>query len=115
MEPNKYTEKVLEALNAAQSKAVRLGHQQVDVEHLLLALLEQERGLALSILNKAEVPPEALKQALEAELDRRPKVSGASAGDQTYLTGRLKRLLSDAEDEAKQLKDDYVSVEHLLL
>jgi ATP-dependent Clp protease ATP-binding subunit ClpB len=115
MDPNKFTEKVLEALNAAQSKAVRLHHQQVDVEHLLLALLEQERGLASSILNKAEVPVEALRERLEAELERRPRVTGGAAGDQTYITGRLNRLLTDAEEEARKLKDEYISVEHLLL
>jgi ATP-dependent Clp protease ATP-binding subunit ClpB len=115
MDPNKLTEKVLEALNAAQSKALRLNHQQVDVEHLLLALLEQEQGLAPSILNRAEIPVDALKSRLEAELERRPKVTGGAAGDQTYITGRLNRLLAEAEDEAKKLKDEYVSVEHLLL
>ncbi len=115
MDPNKFTEKVLEALTVAQSKAVRLHHQQVDVEHLLLALLEQERGLASSILNKAEVPVEALRERLEAELERRPRVTGGAAGDQTYITGRLNRLLTDAEEEARKLKDEYISVEHLLL
>jgi ATP-dependent Clp protease ATP-binding subunit ClpB len=113
MDPNKFTEKVLEGLNAAQSRVVRLHHQQVDVEHLLAALLEQERGLALSILNKAEVPVAALKDRLEAELERRPSVTGT--GDQLYLSGRLNRLLTEAEAEAKKLKDEYVSVEHLLL
>ncbi|HYM11897.1 MAG TPA: ATP-dependent chaperone ClpB [Bryobacterales bacterium] len=115
MDPNKFTEKVSEALNAAQGQAVRLGHQQVDVEHLLLALIEQERGLALSILNKAEAPVETLQARLAEELDRRPKVTGATATGQTYVTSRLNRLLADAEDEAKKLKDEYVSVEHLLL
>ncbi len=69
MAPNKFTEKALEALNAAQSKGARLSYQQVDVE----ALLEQDGGLAAAILSKADVPLEALKSRLEAELDRRPK------------------------------------------
>jgi ATP-dependent Clp protease ATP-binding subunit ClpB len=116
MDINRFTESVQQALGAAQSKAARYGNQQVDVEHLLAPLLEQERGLAVSILNKAEINADALKQRVEQELQRLPKVSGpAGALDQIYITGRLNRLLAQAEDEAKKLKDDYVSVEHLLL
>ncbi|MEO8660943.1 MAG: ATP-dependent chaperone ClpB [Bryobacteraceae bacterium] len=116
MDINRFTEKSQEAIRAAQSKAVRLGNQQVDVEHLLAALLEQENGLAPSILLKADVKLEQLHRRLTAELDRMPKVSGASAGlDNIYVTPRLQRLFTDAEDEAKRLKDDYVSIEHLLL
>ena len=110
------TEKVQQALSAAQSKAVRLSHQQIDVEHLLAALMEQENGLALSILLKAGIPAENIHRKLTQELDRLPKVSTpAGAPDQIYLTGRLNRLLTEAEDEAKRLKDDFLSVEHLLL
>jgi ATP-dependent Clp protease ATP-binding subunit ClpB len=116
MDINRFTESVQQSLAAAQSKAARYGNQQVDVEHLLASLLEQERGLAISILNKAEINADALKQRVEQELQRLPKVSGpAGAPDQIYVTGRLNRLLAQAEDEAKKLKDDYVSVEHLLL
>src|SRR5215510_14435225 len=116
MDINRFTESVQQGLSAAQSKAARYGNQQVDVEHLLAALLEQERGLAGSILNKAEINAEAVKQGVERELERLPKVSSpAGAPDQIYVTGRLNRLLVQAEDEAKKLKDDYVSVEHLLL
>jgi len=67
MDINKLTEKLQEALSAAQSKAVRYSHQQVDVEHLLLALLEQERGLASSILNKANIDVESLRRNIEQE------------------------------------------------
>src|SRR5262245_298947 len=116
MDINRFTESVQQSLSAAQSKAARFGNQQVDVEHLLASLLEQERGLAISILNKAEINADALKQRVEQELQRLPKVSGpAGAPEQIYVTGRLNRLLAQAEDEAKKLKDDYVSVEHLLL
>ncbi|MGH9754383.1 MAG: ATP-dependent chaperone ClpB, partial [Blastocatellia bacterium] len=116
MDINRFTESVQQGLSAAQSKAARYGNQQVDVEHLLAALLEQERGLADSIFNKAEINTDALKQRVEQELQRLPKVSGpAGAPDQIYVTGRLDRLLAQAEDEAKKLKDDYISVEHLLL
>ncbi|HEX9872691.1 MAG TPA: ATP-dependent chaperone ClpB [Candidatus Tectomicrobia bacterium] len=116
MDLNRFTEKAQEALSAAQNKAIRSSHQQLEVEHLLAALLEQEHGLAASILTRASVPLEALKRRADQELDRLPKVSGPSgAPDQIYITGRLNRLLTQAEDEAKRLKDQFISVEHLLL
>ncbi len=116
MDINRFTEKLQEAIRSAQSKAVRYGHQQIDVEHLLKALLEQEGGLAPSILTKAGIPVDQLNRRLETELDRLPKVSGPSGGpDQVYLTGRLNRLLTSAEDEAAKLKDEYISVEHVVL
>ena len=68
MDPNRFTEKSLEALQAANRLAAKLSHQQMDVEHLLLALLDQERGLASSLLNKAEVPVEAVKLKVHREL-----------------------------------------------
>ena len=114
MDINRLTEKAQEALRAAQSEATRLGHQQIDVEHLLLALLDQEQGLARSILEKTGVDPDLVRQRVQAELDRLPKVS-SSTGGEVYITSRLNRLLVQAEDEAKQLKDEYVSIEHILL
>jgi ATP-dependent Clp protease ATP-binding subunit ClpB len=116
MDINRFTQKSQEALSAAQSKAARYGHQQVDVEHLLAALVEQEGGLATSILTKAEINVDGFKRRVEQELERMPRVSGpGTAPDQVYITSRLNRLLTQAEDEAKQLKDEYVSIEHLLL
>src|SRR5579863_6173098 len=116
MDINRFTEKLQEAIRSAQGKATRYGHQQIDVEHLLSALLEQEGGLAPSILTKAGIQVEPLARRLEAELGRMPKVSGPSGGpDQVYVTARLNRLLADADDEARKLKDDYISVEHVLL
>jgi ATP-dependent Clp protease ATP-binding subunit ClpB len=116
MDLNRFTEKAQQALSAAQTKAVRYNHQQVDVEHLLAALLDQEGGLATSILHKAEVNVAGLKRRVEQELERLPKVSGPmGAPGQVYITGRLNRLITQAEDEAQKLKDDYLSVEHLLL
>src|SRR3954454_2458506 len=116
MDFNRFTEKLQEAVRAAQGAAARYGHQQVDVEHLLAALLEQEGGLSASILTRAGVNVEVLKRRLENELERLPKVSGASGGiDQIYVTSRLNKLLTEAEDEAKKLKDEYVSVEHVRL
>src|SRR5262245_35906673 len=116
MDINKFTEKLQEGLSGAQSKAARYNHQQVDVEHLLLALLEQDRGLASSILNKANVDVESLRNNIEQELDRAPKVSGPTGEPgQVYVTSRLNRLLTRAEDESKKLGDEYLSVEHALL
>jgi ATP-dependent Clp protease ATP-binding subunit ClpB len=116
MDINRFTEKAQEALSAAQRLAQRGGQQQVEVEHLLLVLLEQEPGLAPSILNKANVNVEGLRRRVQQEIERMPRVSGpGGAGDNIYISGRLNRVLSRAEDDAKSLKDDYVSVEHLLL
>jgi ATP-dependent Clp protease ATP-binding subunit ClpB len=116
MDINRFTERAREAVLEAQNLAMRSNHQQVDVEHLLLALLDQERGLTLSILNKAEIAADALRLRIEQELARVPKVAGTSGGlDQVYVTPRLNTLLLAAEDEAKKLKDEYISVEHLLL
>src|SRR3954454_23421328 len=114
MDQNNFTEKSLEALSAAQRLAAKFQHQQVDVEHLLLALLDQERGLAGSILTKAEVPVDGLKLKVQRELEKLPRVTGAS-GAGIGMTARLNRLIGTAEDEAKKMKDEYVSVEHLLL
>jgi ATP-dependent Clp protease ATP-binding subunit ClpB len=116
MDFNRLTEKVQQAIQAAQSKAVRLGHQQIDVEHLLAALIEQENGLAPSLLLKAGIAADQVHRRIEQELDKLPKVSSPTgAADQVYITGRLNKLFTTAEDEAKALKDDFVSVEHVVL
>jgi ATP-dependent Clp protease ATP-binding subunit ClpB len=116
MDINRFTEKAREALQGAQKLAIRMSHQQIDNEHLLLALLDQEGGLTPAILKKAGVAPEALTIRLQRELEKLPRVSGSSGSpDNFYLTGRLNKLLTVAEDEAKKLKDEFISVEHLLL
>jgi len=116
MDFNRFTEKLQEAVRTAQSLASRRGQQQLDVDHLLLALLEQSGGLAPSILLKAGVNPEILHRRLVQDLDKLPSVSGTATGiDQIYVTPRLQTLLTNAEREAKRLKDEYVSVEHILL
>jgi ATP-dependent Clp protease ATP-binding subunit ClpB len=116
MDINKLTQKSQEALQSAQTKALRYGHQEVDGEHLLLSLLEQPEGLVPRLLARMEAPTEALKAEVERELARRPKVSGPGAeAGKIYLTQRLQQIFLRAEDEAKRLKDEYVSVEHLLL
>ena len=116
MDFNRFTEKLQEAVRAAQSIAVQHGNQQLDVEHVLLALLEQEGGLARSILNKADIKVDSLRARVQQDIDRLPKVSGpAGAPDQVYVTQRVTKLFSLAEEEAKRLKDDFTSVEHVLL
>src|ERR1700685_2700550 len=116
MDFNRFTEKLQEAVRSAEAIAIQSGNQQLDTEHLLLALLDQRGGLAPSILNKADVRVDALRTRLQQEIDRIPKVSGATGGpDQIYVTQRVTKLLTQAGDEAKRLKDTYVSVEHVLL
>jgi len=116
MDLNRLTQKSQEALQNAQGLALRHGHQEVDSDHLLLALLEQPEGLVPRLLARMEVPVEALRAEVERELARRPSVSGPGAeAGKIYLTQRLQQLFLRAEDEAKRLRDEYVSVEHLLL
>ena len=116
MDFNRFTEKLQEAFRTAQSVAAGRGNQQIDVEHLLLALLEQQGGLAQSILARADVKLEDVHRRLIQELDKLPKVTGSTAAlDQIYVTARLQKLMTAAENEAKRLKDEYVSIEHVIL
>ena len=111
MDPNRLTEKTQEALQRAQALAVRRNHQGVDVEHLLAALLEEPEGLASAFLAAAGIAPSAVRERVEQELNRLPQVSGpGTAAQQVYVTQRLARVLTQAEEEAKALKDEYVSV-----
>jgi ATP-dependent Clp protease ATP-binding subunit ClpB len=116
MDINRLTEKAQEALRSAQSEAMRQGHQQIDVEHLLVSLLQQEGGLARSVLDKTGVDADLVQKRVEDELARLPKISSSTGavGD-VHISSRLNRLLVQAEDVAKQLKDEYISIEHLLL
>ncbi len=116
MNPERFTVKLQEALNAAQPIATRLGHQELKPAHLLLALLEQDGGLAPQLFERAAGKTAAaatLAAAVSQWLERQPKVSGA--GGNLYLSGELRELMTRAEDEQKKLKDEYLSVEHLLL
>jgi ATP-dependent Clp protease ATP-binding subunit ClpB len=116
MDLSKFTEKSSQALMEAQNIATRNQHQAVDVDHLLLALLEQEGGLVARLFEKAKVSPDLLKTKVQEELARLPRVSGDTAtGQGVYVTQRLNKLLVAAQDEARKLKDEYVSVEHLVL
>ncbi|MGZ6848336.1 MAG: ATP-dependent chaperone ClpB [Blastococcus sp.] len=113
---NRLTQKSQEALHDAQTKALRFGHPEVDGEHLLLALLDQPEGLTPRLLLRAGADPDRLRAEVEADLARRPRVAGPGASPgQVFVTQRLARLLDAAEREAKRLKDEYVSVEHLLI
>ena len=116
MDPNRLTQKSQEALHDAQTKALRFGHTEVNAEHLLLALLDQSEGIVPALLSQAGADPDKLRAALESELSRRPRVTGPGANPgQINITQRLARLLDSAEQEAGRLKDEYVSVEHLVL
>jgi ATP-dependent Clp protease ATP-binding subunit ClpB len=116
MNPNRWTLKTQEAVHDAQTKALRYGHTEVDADHLLLALLEQPEGLVARLLVRADVDTGALRATLEQALERRPRVSGPGAGEgQPGITRALASLLDAAEQEAQRLKDEYVSVEHVLL
>ena len=116
MDLNRMTVKLQEALQAASAHAMRRSHQGIDVEHLLLALLEQQGGIALSLLETAGVSAAAAKQAAEQALGKLPQVqgSGGSPG-QLHVTSRLSQVLTRAEQEMQSLRDDYLSVEHVLL
>jgi len=116
MDMGRMTQKVNEALRAAQQLAVRLSHQQVDGEHVLAELLAQQDGLASRLLERAGASPGAFKTAVQQSLAKRPKVSGSAVeADKVYITQRLQQLLVKAGDEAEQMQDEYVSVEHILL
>jgi ATP-dependent Clp protease ATP-binding subunit ClpB len=113
---NSLTQKSQEALQEAQNIATRMGHTEVDGEHLLAALIDQPEGLVPRLLAAADVDVAAIRADLQRELDRRPKVSGPGATPgQVSITRRLAKVLEAAEREAKRLKDEYVSVEHLVM
>jgi ATP-dependent Clp protease ATP-binding subunit ClpB len=116
MDTSKLTQGSQEALSEAQTLAVRLSHQEVDDEHLLIALIGRPDGLVRSLIQKIGVDVESLQSTVEQELRRRPQVAvrGAEPG-KFYVSARLQALFVRAADEAKRLKDEYVSVEHLLL
>jgi ATP-dependent Clp protease ATP-binding subunit ClpB len=116
MDFNKLTQKSQEAFTEAQNKAVSFGHVEVDGEHLLWALLDQHDGLVSRLLQRMDIRPEMVKKEVIAELDRIPRVSGPGVeAGKIYVSQRLNRILVAAENEAKRLKDEYVSVEHLFM
>ena len=116
MNVEKMTERVADGLNAAYSRALTEHNTQTAPEHLLAALLEQERGIAPDILKAAGADPKALARAADTAIGRLPRLSGANAESaQVTLAPELGRIMNVAEAEAKTLQDDFVSVEHVLL
>ena len=99
----------------AQSQSHKLGHQEVDVWHIFAALVAQEGGIVCSIIKKLEISDSAIELSLSRELNRKPKVTGGIDPSRIYLTQALNNALTQAESEALQLKDEYISVEHILL
>ncbi|MBI4288893.1 MAG: AAA family ATPase [Chloroflexi bacterium] len=113
MKQEHFTEQAQEALANSQQLVHELRHSQWDVEHVFLALMLQERGLAIEIMKELKVDPEAVRGRIEAVLDRAPKLS--YEGAQFYNTPRVAALLKRAEQESKRLNDEFIGVEHLLV
>ena len=115
MNPNKLTQRSLEALQSAQSLAIQHNHQQVDQEHLLLALLQQENSLLMQLLRRMGRDA-GMVSSLEQALQKIPGVTGTGReADKVYITPQLDKALVAAEKQAAHMKDDYISVEHLFL
>ncbi len=116
MDLNRMTKKAQEAIQEAQKTATRMAHQELDGEHVLLALVRQEDGLVPGLLDRLGVSLPSFIARIEEALDRKPRLSGGSTeAGRIYVTQRLNALFVKADDEAKRLKDDFISVEHLLL
>ena len=115
MNLNNYTQKSLEAVQSARELAVQNGHQQLEQVHLLLALLQQEGGLAPQLFRRMEVTVESLEAAAKAELRKIPSVRGSREADRFYISADADAAMTAAEQQAAAMKDEFVSVEHLLL
>lgn len=114
MRYEKFTQKAQESIALAQEILEEYNHQEVDVEHIFLALLRQDNGLVPKILKKMDIMPEVVQRQLESFLEIKPKVYGGATA-QIYITPRAKRLFSLAQAEAQRMKDEYVGTEHLFL
>jgi len=115
MNLNTYTQKSLKAVQSARETAVQNGHQQLEQVHLLLALLQQENGLVPQLLRKMEITAESLEAAARTELRRIPSVKASRDADRFYISPDADAALTAAEQQAAGMKDEFVSVEHLLL
>ncbi len=116
MNAQKFTQKSLEAIQAAQSVAIQYTNMQIDQPHLLYALADQEGGLIAQMLTKMSIDPAQFIQACEQEIARIPKVSGPGREqDKVYVSQDVDAALTEAEQQANHMKDEYVSVEHILL
>lgn len=116
MRMEKFTERAKEALQLAEKEALEFNHSQLDVEHILLGVLKQENGVVPMILKEMDVTPDAVRKRVEEELKRQPKVF-ASPGTtlQLFITPRAKRVLENADEERRRLKDEYIGTEHIFL
>jgi len=116
MDLNKTTQKVREALQSAQTLAMRLSHQEVDGEHLFAELLAQSDGLAPRLIERADASVDSLSADIQQALSKLPTISGGSSeAGKVYITQRLNQLMVKAGDEAAAMKDEYISVEHFIL
>ena len=113
MDTNRFTQKSLEALQAAQQLAQSYGNAQVEQVHLLDALLSQENGLIGQLMGKLGLNVQQVRTACESAVNRLPKISGSN--QQPYVTASLSQALAEAENQMKQMRDEYISVEHLFL
>ncbi len=114
MNLNQYTQKSIEAVKQTQSLALENGNQQIEQVHLLSALLDNPEGLCVSLLRQAGVSPETVLTRAQEEISRLPKVGGLQS-DRLYLSRELDSAFTEAEAQAKKMKDEFVSVEHLML
>ena len=112
---NNYTQKSLEAVQSAQNIAVQHSNQQLEQIHLLLALLQQDGGLTPQLLRKMGVNAESLEAAAKAEVRKLPTVTGSREADRFYISAAVDAAFCAAEQQAQGMKDDFISVEHLLL
>src|SRR5579884_1994756 len=115
MQPDRFTIKSQEALQAAQQLADERANPQTGAEHLLAVLLEQEDGIVLPVLRKLGVEPAVVRQSVNQALDALPKVSGGPSAEPTGVSSDLVQILRDAEKQMRELGDQYVSTEHLML
>lgn len=116
MDANKFTKKSIEAINSAQSTAIEYQNQRVEQEHILYALLEQENGLIPQLFSSMGADSEAIGQALERKISEFPKVTGSGREMNTvYVSSDVDACLNEAEKTAKNMRDDYVSTEHIVL
>ncbi len=115
MDLNRFTVQVQEAFSAAQRKAAEMGNSQIDGVHLFLAFAQNAEGILSAILKKSEINPALVVADFEREIERLPRVSGGVSPSKVYLSDELNRVVIQAEKEAQQFKDEYVSAEHVLL
>lgn len=114
-DPNRLTEKALQAFQTAQTLAREAGHATVETWHLWLALIKPEEGIVVSLLKKLDLNPSAMVLAAERELDRLPRATGHVDASKVFVSSDIEKVLTIAEKAAKEFKDEFLSVEHLFL